>query len=34
MGVAPEAMAEIFGYRLKEIDKYIFGISIFVPLVR
>jgi hypothetical protein len=24
MGVAPEAMAEIFGYRLKKIDKYIF----------
>jgi hypothetical protein len=23
MGVAPEAIAEIFGYRLKEIDKFV-----------
>jgi hypothetical protein len=27
MGVAPKAMAEIFGYRLKKIDKYIFCTS-------
>jgi hypothetical protein len=30
MGVALEAIAEIFGYRLKKIDKYIYFLYFFV----
>jgi hypothetical protein len=36
MGVAPEAIAEFFGYRLKKIDKpvHIFPLAIFFDIIR